>query len=409
MRSSSKLIFLIFLIAATGVAYYFWTQSKTTATSLSDSANSSVGRQEASTSAKKVNSVSSAANQGTHAGRPSGMPATPVKIVQVQKKSIQATVSSIGTVVPSQTVLVRSQVDGPIVKINFEEGQMTHKGDVLVQLDKRPFEATLNQAQGSLSQNTARLNNARQDLKRYQTLFKQDSIARQQVDTQQALVKEYEGTQENLQAAVDQAKLNLGYTDVLAPMDGRLGLRMVDVGNLTNASATEGLVSITQTQPIDVSFALPQSYISQVAGQFYQNQTLSVTIYNRDNSAVLARGKLFSMDNQIDVATGTVKLKARFDNQDYRLFPNQFVNTIMVIEQVENALVIPTDAIQHGNAGSFVFLVSPEDNKVQMKTITTGIVDSGFTQILDGLALGDQVVIEGVDRFRNGSTVEIIP
>ena len=334
---------------------------------------------------------------------------TPVKAVTVEEQTIQANASSIGTVLPSQTVIVRSQVDGPIVSIHFEEGQMVKQGDILFTIDKRPFEVALSQAQGSLTQNSARLNNARQDLKRYQTLFKQDSIARQQVDSQQALVREHEGTHKSLQAAVDQAKLNLEYTEVVAPMDGRVGLRNVDVGNLTNASNTDGLVTITKTQPIDVSFALPQHYISQVAGRFYQDQPLAVSILNRDNTQVLAEGTLFSMDNQIDVSTGTVKLKARFANQDYSLFPNQFVNARIIIERIENALVIPSDAIQYGNAGTFVFLINPEDNKVQMQTIQTGVVDNGTTQVIEGLKLGDKVVIEGVDRLRNGSTVEIIP
>ena len=334
---------------------------------------------------------------------------TSVKAVTVQEKTIQANASSIGTVLPSQTVIVRSQVDGPIVSIHFEEGQMVKQGDILFTIDKRPFEVALSQAQGSLTQNSARLNNARQDLKRYQTLFKQDSIARQQVDSQQALVREHEGTHKSLQAAVDQAKLNLEYTEVVAPMDGRVGLRNVDVGNLTNASNTDGLVTITKTQPIDVSFALPQHYISQVAGRFYQDQPLAVSILNRDNTQVLAEGTLFSMDNQIDVSTGTVKLKARFANQDYSLFPNQFVNARIIIERIENALVIPSDAIQYGNLGTFVFLINPEDNKVQMQTIQTGVVDNGTTQVIEGLKLGDKIVIEGVDRLRNGSTVEIIP
>lgn len=418
MRASSKFILLILLLAIAGGGYYYWSKTQATqasvpgavgsaATNAGSVAGATPGAGNASGASSGTRPGSGSSGQGAGRGAP-GMMKTPVRVAVVQERSMQASVSSIGTVIPSQTVVVRSQVDGPIVAINFEEGQMVQKGDVLIQIDKRPFETALSQAQGSLTQNNARLNNARQDLKRYQTLYKQDSIARQQVDSQQALVREYEGSHKSLQAAVEQAKLNLSYTDVRAPMEGRVGLRNVDVGNLTNQNNADGLVTITQTQPIDVSFALPQNYISQVAGRFYQDQALAVSIANRDNSQVIAEGRLFSMDNQIDVNTGTVKLKARFDNQDYGLFPNQFVNAKIVIEQLDQATAIPTDAVQYGNAGSFVFLVKPEDSKVQMQTVKTGIVDNGFTQIIEGLAVGDQVVTEGVDRLRNGSTVEII-
>ena len=459
MRAFSKFLLFILLLGLGAGAYYYWPQlsqalgiapknqstSVTTpngANSASTGAAGSSGDDSARGSRGNASGATGSSGTGDSSSRPgtggAGGPAgtsnsgsqtgpgasvgstgaggrggagmrTSVKAVTVQEKTIQANASSIGTVLPSQTVIVRSQVDGPIVSIHFEEGQMVKQGDILFTIDKRPFEVALSQAQGSLTQNSARLNNARQDLKRYQTLFKQDSIARQQVDSQQALVREYEGTHKSLQAAVDQAKLNLEYTEVVAPMDGRVGLRNVDVGNLTNASNTDGLVTITKTQPIDVSFALPQHYISQVAGRFYQDQPLAVSILNRDNTQVLAEGTLFSMDNQIDVSTGTVKLKARFANQDYSLFPNQFVNARIIIERIENALVIPSDAIQYGNVGTFVFLINPEDNKVQMQTIQTGVVENGTTQVIEGLKLGDKIVIEGVDRLRNGSTVEIIP
>lgn len=438
MRSSTKFLLLVSALAFGGSAYYYWPQlsqilgvQSTTqsgeqpasgASSTAPNAERTTGAGSSAGTAGGANpgAVSNAGASGASSpsagtlgggqggGRGMASMKTPVKAVTVQEQTIQANVSSIGTVIPSQIVVVRSQVDGPIVAINFEEGQLVKEGDVLITIDKRPFETALSQAQGSLNQNSARLNNARQDLKRYQTLYKQDSIARQQVDSQQAMVREYEGSHKSLQAAVEQAKLNLEYTEVKAPMDGRIGLRSVDVGNLTSANNSDGLVTITQTQPIDVNFALPQQYISQVAGRFYQNLPLPVSISNRDNSQILAQGALYSMDNQIDVTTGTVKLKARFDNHDYSLFPNQFVNARIIIEQIDKATVIPSDAIQYGNAGTFVFLINPQDNKVQMHTIQTGLVDNGVTQVIEGLKLGDQVVIEGVDRLRNGSTVEII-
>ncbi len=391
MRTLLKLLLLALIIG--GASYYYFFHS-----SISGSAESS----------PSSNSSGGAVATGSREPRGGmGAMSTLVKVTHASSSTIQEVVSSLGTVIPSQSVTVRSQVDGILQAILFEEGQLVKKGDVLAKIDPRTYQAALDQAKGSLAQNQAKLNNARQDLKRYQTLFKQDSIARQEVDTQQALVREYEANQKTLQAAVEQAELNLGYTSVIAPIDGRLGLRTVDVGNLITANSTDGLVVITQTQPIDVSFAIPDSYIDKVAKAFYADQKLAVSISSKDNSRELAQGVLVSMDNQVDSTTGTVKLKARFDNQEYQLFPNQFVNAKIVLQEIMNALVLSNDAIQYNNEGAFVYVVQ-DDNTVKTQTIQLGVVNNGLTQILSGLNETDKVVIEGLDRLRNGAKVEIV-
>lgn len=392
MRTLLKLLLLALIIGGASYYYFFHSSISGSVESSSSSSNSSGG----------------AVATGSREPRGGmGAMSTLVKVTHASSSTIQEVVSSLGTVIPSQSVTVRSQVDGILQAILFEEGQLVKKGDVLAKIDPRTYQAALDQAKGSLAQNQAKLNNARQDLKRYQTLFKQDSIARQEVDTQQALVREYEANQKTLQAAVEQAELNLGYTSVIAPIDGRLGLRTVDVGNLITANSTDGLVVITQTQPIDVSFAIPDSYIDKVAKAFYAGQKLAVSISSKDNSRELAQGVLVSMDNQVDSTTGTVKLKARFDNQEYQLFPNQFVNAKIVLQEIMNALVLSNDAIQYNNEGAFVYLVQ-DDNTVKTQTIQLGVVNNGLTQILSGLNETDKVVIEGLDRLRNGAKVEIV-
>lgn len=365
-----------------------------------------------------ANVASPASAQASHTKPSNSPPTSPnrmsangmVTYVQVslpQQTSIQEVVASLGTVIPSQSVIIRSQVGGVLQDVFFKEGQLVKKGDLLARIDPRSYQAALDQAKGALAQNQAKLINARQDLKRYQILFKQDSIARQEVDAQQALVREYEASQQSLQAAVDQAQLNLDYTKITSPMDGRVGLRTVDAGNLIAANSTDGLLTITQTQPIDVSFAIPDQYISQVAKPFYAGEKLSVDIFNKDNSQRLAQGYLVSMDNQVDTTTGTIKLKARFANEDYALFPNQFVNVRIVLRTVTDALVVSNDAIQYGNRGAFVYVVK-DDNTVKAQSIKLGIVNNGLTQIVDGLSKNDKVVTEGLDRLRDGSKVEIV-
>lgn len=402
MRTSVKLLLLA--IAIGGASYYFYNNfiSSGTTTSVVSSASAPSG-----TSGRGASGFPAGGPPGGFPGDGMGSISTLVKVTQAGRNNIQEVVSSLGTVIPSQSVTVRSQVDGVLQAILFEEGQFVKKGEVLAKIDPRAYQAALAQAKGSLAQNQAKLNNARQDLKRYQTLFQQDSIARQEVDTQQALVREYEANQKSLQAAVEQAEINLGYTSVVAPIEGRLGLRTVDVGNLITANSTDGLVIITQTQPVDVSFAVPDSYVDKVAKAFYTGQKLLVLISSKDNTRELAKGVLVSMDNQVDSTTGTIKLKARFDNQNYELFPNQFVNAKIILQDIKDALILNNDAIQYNNEGAFVYIVQ-EDNTVKAQPIKLGIVNNGMTQIISGLNDADKIVVEGLDRLRNGAKVEIV-
>lgn len=330
-----------------------------------------------------------------------------VRAVAAEVRTMNNVIRGIGTALPSETVVVRSQVSGPLTQVFFEEGALVKAGDALFAIDPRPFEAKLQQTRAQHQQNEAQLANAEADLRRYQTLFKQNSIARQQVDTQAAQVKQLRASRASLQAQIDQAEIELEYTTVKAPISGRLGLRQVDIGNLVQANATEGLVTITKTQPMDVEFAISERYVPQVAAKFYQGQPLEVQLYDRNFSQFIEQGELLSMDNQIDAATGTVKVKARFDNADYALFPNQFVNVWLYAQRYDNSLSVLTDAIQHGRQGAFVFLIN-EDMTVQRQEIQSGIVEGVYTQVLEGLVEGDRVVIEGVDRLRAGSKVEII-
>ncbi|HLU01296.1 MAG TPA: MdtA/MuxA family multidrug efflux RND transporter periplasmic adaptor subunit [Advenella sp.] len=396
-RKFRKLLLLIIVLLIVGGGYYYWQRS---AGQPDDKA--AAAKQAATTTPAQ------GARGGPRGGRngPAAV-ATPVSVVPAMKKSLTVSVSGLGTVTAFNTVTVRSRVDGPIQKILFTEGQKVKEGDLLVQIDPRSFEVALQQALGTQAQNAALLANAKRDLQRYQTLFKQDSIARQQVDTQQSLVRQYEGQAQNNKAAVDDARLSLTYTKVRAPISGRLGLRTVDVGNLVSAGATDGIVTITQVQPIAVVFSMPESWLPDVAGPLYKGEKLKVILRDRDNKVQLAEGELASMDNAVDTATGTVRLKATFANEDETLFPNQFVNTELKVREVPDALVVMSDAIQNSSRGPYVYVVK-KDNTVETRQIELGVIDSGYTQIIKGLAEGEQVVSEGVDRLRNGAKVEIV-
>lgn len=313
---------------------------------------------------------------------------------------------SLGTVTALNTVNIRSRVAGELVEIAFEEGQKIKAGDLLARIDPRPYRIALEQAKGTLAQNRALLKNARLDLARYQKLYADDSIARQTLDTQQADVNQYQGMIANNQAAVDEAQLNLDYTEIRAPIDGRLGLRQLDVGNLLSANDTTVLAVITQTQPISIIFTLPEKDLAPVLRRFRQGEQLLVQAWDRNNQELLAEGVLHSIDNQIDLNTGTLALKARFDNEDELLLPNQFVNVLLRVETLESPLLIPSAAIQHGNQGAFVYVV--EGRKAHLKRVEVGETDGQRSVIREGLSAGEQVVLEGTERLREGAPVKVV-
>ncbi|WP_172149775.1 MdtA/MuxA family multidrug efflux RND transporter periplasmic adaptor subunit [Pseudomonas tumuqii] len=331
----------------------------------------------------------------------------PVRVVTVTQGSFPVELKALGTVTAYNTVNVRGRVTGELVKLLFEDGQRVKAGDLLAVIDPRPYEVALQQALGAEQENQAQLRNAESDLARYRGLYDEDSIAKQTLDTQQALVNQYRGTLKSNQAAVAEARLNLDFTQVRAPISGRLGLRQVDLGNLVNSSDALPLVVITQTLPISLMFTLPEAELPAVLRQFRAGQTLRVEAWDRNEKLKLAEGRLESLDNLIDTATGTVKLKARFENAEELLFPNQFVNVRLLVETRERALLIPAAALQFGTRGTFVYVIDEHD-KVQVRPIVVGPSNGQMTLIEAGVAVGERLVLEGTDRLRDGSTVEVV-
>ena len=324
----------------------------------------------------------------------------------VERVDLPVHYNALGTVTAFNTVVVRSRVDGELIKVLFEEGQRVKAGDLLAVIDPRSYRVALDEAEGTLQQNQAQLRNAEIDLQRYRDLFAEDSIARQTLDTQQALVNQYRGTLKANQASVDQAKLNLQFSQVRAPIGGRLGLRQVDVGNQSSTGDTAGLVVITQVQPINVVFSLPEPQLPLIRQQLTSGKPLPVEAFDRNQQMALASGALASIDNQIDITTGTLKLKARFDNSDEALFPNQFVNVRLLAQTLPQVLVISANAVQRGSQGSFVYVLDG-DNRVSMRTVTLGVTAEERLQVLSGLEAGERVVTEGVDRLRDGMQVKV--
>lgn len=330
----------------------------------------------------------------------------PVNVVAVTSGTVSKSLKAIGTVTATGTVIVQARVDGELESIGFVDGQSVQAGDVLAQIDPRSYQIALDQALGQQMQNAAQLANAQRDLKRYEQLFRQNSIAQQQMDAQRAQVQQLQGQARTDQAAVDNARLQLSYTRITAPIDGRLGLRKVDVGNVVRASDAAGLITITRSHPIDVVFAIPQASLLEVLARQKEAAFLPVEVSGRDGVQHLASGKLIAIDNQIDVATGTVQLKARFENLDDALFPNQFVNVQLGLGDVEGMLV-PVRALQRGSVGEFVYSVD-EQKQVHIVVVTTGVSDGEQAQVLSGLEAGQQVVVDGTDRLREGSEVEVM-
>ncbi len=330
--------------------------------------------------------------------------ATPVRVATVTSGDVHVYLTGLGTVTPLETVAVSSRVDGQLMSVHFTEGQTVSAGDLLAQIDARPFQVRLEQVEAQLARDQALLNSARVDLKRYRGLLREDSIAQQQVATQASLVQQYEGTVKLDQAQIDDARLQLDYTHITAPISGRLGLRLVDPGNVVHASDATGLVVITRVQPIGVVFPIPQAELPKVLGLVDGRIPAPTDAFGRDQTAPLASGRLIAVDNQIDTTTGTVKLKAEFPNADGRLFPNQFVNVRLLVDTLHQATLVPASAVQRGTKGSYVFVVGPA-GQVALRLIAEGPGEDGLTSVRSGLAPGDQVVVDGLDRLRDGAKV----
>lgn len=340
--------------------------------------------------------------RGAPAGKFAGM-AMPVGVATARTGDIGIDLDALGTATPLRTVAVRSQVNGLLQSVNFREGQEVKQGDVLAQVDPRPFEAALMQAQGTLARDQALLANARADLKRYQDVAPQGLIPEQTLATQKALVAQYEGTIKSDQGQIDTAKLNLGYARIVAPIDGRVGLRAVDPGNTITTSDT--LITITQLKPIDVLFTIPEDNLPELL-KHMNDASLKVDALSRDKTTQLGSGTLASLDNQIDTATGTVKAKAEFANADESLFPNQFVNVRVHLTTLTGATIVPSAALQRGADGMYVFVVNA-DRTVTQRTVKTGASQGQNIAVTGGIKPGDIVVIDGTDNLRDGSRVEL--
>ncbi len=345
-------------------------------------------------------------HQPAPSGRAQSGGPMPVGTAKVDKGDMPVVLNGLGTVTPLAMVTIKTQINGQLVEVAFREGQMVNKGDVLAQIDPRPYQVALAQAEGQLAKDQAVLKNVELDLVRYRTLAAQNSIARQQVDTQAAVVQQDRGVVQSDQALVDAQKLNLTYCRIVSPVTGRVGLRQVDPGNYVQTSDASGIVVITQLQPISVIFTLPEDNLPVVMRRTRGGASLAVTTFDRTGATKLDTGRLDTIDNQIDTSTGTVKLRAIFDNPDQSLFPNQFVNVQLLVDTVHDATVIPNAAIQRGAPGTFVYLVKA-DETVTAQPVTLGPGDDKQTTVTKGLEPGQLVVTDGADRLKDGAKVRL--
>jgi multidrug efflux system membrane fusion protein len=331
----------------------------------------------------------------------------PVMAVAARKADMDINLRGLGTVIPVNTVTVRSQVSGQLLQVHFEEGQIVKVGMLLAEIDPRPFEVQLMQAEGQLARDESLLKNAVNDLERYKLLLKQDSIADQQVTTQESLVQQYQGAVKTDQGQIANAKLQLIYSRVIAPVSGRIGLRLVDQGNMIQSSDVNGMAVITQLQPITVVFSVPQDNLPAIMKRLRTGEVLPVYAYSQDGKAMLAKGTLLAVDNQIDTTTGTVKLKAKFANTNNELFPNQFVNVVMKVDTLSGVTVMSTAAVQRGSIGTFAYVVR-QDKSIDVRQLQLGPTEGENVAVLNGLAPGEFVVVVGGDKLREGTKVAIV-
>jgi membrane fusion protein, multidrug efflux system len=351
--------------------------------------------------------ATAAAGKGKGSSGAGGL-VVPVVVTTAQRGDLPVYFNGLGTVTAFNTVTVRSRVDGQLASVAFKEGQFVHEGDLLAQIDPRPFQVQLEQAQGQLAKDQAQRKDAEVNLERFKLLFKEGVIPQQQLDTQAALVGQFDGAITSDQSQIDNAKLQLTYSRITAPISGRIGLRLVDVGNIVHATDANGLLVITQLQPISVIFSLPQDQLPEVNAKLRSGVQLVVDAYDRDDTAKIASGKLLTIDNQIDPTTGTYKLKSIFANTDNALFPNQFVNTHLLVDIKHNLVIVPTSAIQRGPQGTYVYAAGP-DNTAKIKVVTIAQTTGDNVGLSAGLNSGDAVVIDGQDKLQDGTKINPSP